>query len=213
MLTPQNCPFARHSTLPELQNLVRFFRPRALSPNCLTPDVRGLDYYLLPEYLSDCVAEGAYDTMVTERDRYFVARWGQSYLDQLAMMRTAGTISDTGIATLKYEAEPSLAIKAEELRIAIDMRKPGRQAGSTEQLHRLGGFPALPLTELVNLLNVHPEAALDIAQNSISTLGGPNRQRTGSRYKEDDDYDTDDEKRCRPVKRGRQAAGFPVCEG
>jgi len=70
-LTAQECPIARHSPLPELQALVKLFRPRAVSPNCVVPMLRGLDYFLLPAFLKDLLQPGGHETMLVERDEWF----------------------------------------------------------------------------------------------------------------------------------------------
>lgn len=70
-LTVQECPIARHSPLPELQALVKLFRPRSVSPNCVVPMLRGLDYFLLPAFLQDLLQPGGHETMLVERDEWF----------------------------------------------------------------------------------------------------------------------------------------------
>ena len=67
----QECPIARHSPLPELQSLVKLFRPRSVSPNCVVPMLHGLDYFLLPAFLKDLLPPGGYETMLVERDEWF----------------------------------------------------------------------------------------------------------------------------------------------
>jgi len=67
----QECPIARHSPLPELQTLVKLFRPQSVSPNCVVPMLRGLDYFLLPAFLKDFLQPGGYEIMLVERDDWF----------------------------------------------------------------------------------------------------------------------------------------------
>ncbi|KAK4688867.1 hypothetical protein P7C73_g1215, partial [Tremellales sp. Uapishka_1] len=87
------CPFARHSPLPELQALVKLFRPRSISPNCiviplqfqfpLPPELKDC-YRYLPALFKDCVAEGSHEIMLAERDAYFIEKYGLESLKTLA---------------------------------------------------------------------------------------------------------------------------------
>lgn len=51
-------PIARHSTLPELRDLVACFRPRTIYPNTVYPEAQGADYLSLPRLFGDLLAEG-----------------------------------------------------------------------------------------------------------------------------------------------------------
>jgi hypothetical protein len=70
----QDCPIARHSPLPELQSLVKLFRPRSVSPNCVVPMLNGLDYFLLPSFMEGALQPGGQTSMAKERDAWFRSR-------------------------------------------------------------------------------------------------------------------------------------------
>ncbi|KAH8924261.1 hypothetical protein BT69DRAFT_1241314 [Atractiella rhizophila] len=53
------CPLARHSTLPELRDLVRLFKPASLYPNTISSRLHYMDYEALPLLFKDCLAPGA----------------------------------------------------------------------------------------------------------------------------------------------------------
>ncbi|KZT51312.1 hypothetical protein CALCODRAFT_477336 [Calocera cornea HHB12733] len=58
-------PLARHSPLPELQALVRLFRPQIILPNTLLTAMQGLDWAAMVSAFSDCLAPGGEDRMWT----------------------------------------------------------------------------------------------------------------------------------------------------
>jgi hypothetical protein len=70
----QDCPIARHSPLPELQSLVKLFRPRSVSPNCVVPMLNGLDYFLLPSFMEGALQPAGQTSMAKERDAWFRSR-------------------------------------------------------------------------------------------------------------------------------------------
>ena len=51
-------PLARHSTLPELQDLVGLFKPRCIYPNTIYPEAKGADYLSLPSMFGNLLAPG-----------------------------------------------------------------------------------------------------------------------------------------------------------
>ena len=65
-------------------------------------EARGLDYFLLPSLFSDCLAPGGYDTLVTERDEWFIfnPKIGKGYIDALKKMQDAGVplLPDIGLS-------------------------------------------------------------------------------------------------------------------
>lgn len=73
----QDIPISRHSTLPELQSLVKLFKPLALTPNTVASYAKGLDYYLLPDLFEDCLSPGAHDRIIAERDHYLGQVYGR----------------------------------------------------------------------------------------------------------------------------------------
>lgn len=62
----QYCPLARHSPLPELQSLVKMFRPRSLSPNTLIPGYDGCDYYAMLGAFRNCLDANSYRSIQAE---------------------------------------------------------------------------------------------------------------------------------------------------
>ncbi|KZO97143.1 hypothetical protein CALVIDRAFT_554751 [Calocera viscosa TUFC12733] len=66
-ILPRNLliPLARHSSLPELQALVRLFRPQIVLPNTLFNSMQGLDWAAMVSAFSDCLAPEAEDRMWT----------------------------------------------------------------------------------------------------------------------------------------------------
>lgn len=52
----QLVPLARHSSLPELQDLVSLFKPHNIYPNTTFPELRGHDYLLLSQYFAHTLA-------------------------------------------------------------------------------------------------------------------------------------------------------------
>lgn len=51
-------PLARHSSLPELIDLVALFKPHNIYPNTTFPELRGHDYLLLSQYFAHTLAPG-----------------------------------------------------------------------------------------------------------------------------------------------------------
>jgi hypothetical protein len=66
----QLVPLARHSSLPELQDLVTLFRPNSIFPNTIYPELKGHDYTLLAQYFSDTLAPGGRERLAEEARRY-----------------------------------------------------------------------------------------------------------------------------------------------
>ncbi|KAG2344465.1 hypothetical protein BDR05DRAFT_910025 [Suillus weaverae] len=54
-------PLERHSSLPELLNLVSLFRPRRVVPNTLVPALGGLDWTAMNAMFKECMAPPIYD--------------------------------------------------------------------------------------------------------------------------------------------------------
>lgn len=66
----QLAPLARHSTLPELQELVGLFRPRTLYPNTIYPEAMGADYLSLPRLFGPFLARGGAARLKREAQSY-----------------------------------------------------------------------------------------------------------------------------------------------
>ncbi|KAF4564795.1 hypothetical protein EYR40_010966 [Pleurotus pulmonarius] len=54
-------PLSRHSPLPELQSLVRLFKPKKLHPNTLDPSLGGLDWLAMREMFKGCISGNILD--------------------------------------------------------------------------------------------------------------------------------------------------------
>ena len=63
-------PLARHSTLPELQELVGLFKPRTIYPNTIYPEANGYDYASLPELFGTRLADGGRAQLQAQADAY-----------------------------------------------------------------------------------------------------------------------------------------------
>lgn len=59
----QLMPLARHSTLPELQDLVGLFKPKCIYPNTIYPEAKGADYLSLPSMFGHLLAAGGTDEL------------------------------------------------------------------------------------------------------------------------------------------------------
>lgn len=59
----QLMPLARHSTLPELQDLVGLFRPKCVYPNTIYPEAKGADYLSLPSMFGHLLSDGGKDRL------------------------------------------------------------------------------------------------------------------------------------------------------
>ncbi len=81
---------ARHSPLPELQELVRMFKPASVSPNTLIPHHKGLDFFVFADLLKTAISSDAYSNMTVERDNYFSTspRFGTTWLSQVRGMHS-----------------------------------------------------------------------------------------------------------------------------
>ncbi|BEI95442.1 hypothetical protein CcaverHIS631_0103910 [Cutaneotrichosporon cavernicola] len=92
-------PFARHSPLPELQKLVKMFKPAALSPNTLIPHHNGMDFMVFADLLKPAISNDTYIKMIAERDQYFTAsaRFGSAWLSSArAVLSQLSTLLKTG---------------------------------------------------------------------------------------------------------------------
>ncbi|WVQ93754.1 hypothetical protein IAU59_000831 [Kwoniella sp. CBS 9459] len=130
-----NVPLARHSPLPELQNLVKLFRPKAVSPNAIVTTLKGLDYFLLPDFLYNCVAPGAYEGMIRERDLYFEGKYGPEYIEGLKRMQT-----------------PFSSDRQSKLAMSASQSSSSRRASAKDQMSRAGGLPSLDPDQLVKMV-------------------------------------------------------------
>lgn len=137
----QLCPIARHSPLPELQSLVKLFRPNAISPNTLVPDARGIDAFLLPAFFQDCISEVAFHGMERERDEWFRRTSGSEKLQQLKAMQSAGI---SLLPELEGEISPFGAVGA------------GRHANADAQLSRLAGITGMSMGQITHALVSRP---------------------------------------------------------
>ncbi|WVF66125.1 hypothetical protein IAT40_000864 [Kwoniella sp. CBS 6097] len=177
-----NVPLARHSPLPELQNLVKLFKPKGVSPNAIVSSLKGLDYFLLPDFMYDCIAPSAYEGMIRECDLYLEGKYGAGYVEglrKLQMQRTKIQDDETGTTPLKLAGSQSAS----------------RRAVAKDQIFRAGGLPSLTPDELVKM--VFDSISVTTDKPAIFT-------RNASVHV---DYDTDEES-PRYNKRRRRRKGF-----
>nr|XP_019014566.1 uncharacterized protein I206_00649 [Kwoniella pini CBS 10737]OCF53347.1 hypothetical protein I206_00649 [Kwoniella pini CBS 10737] len=161
-----NVPLARHSPLPELQNLVNLFKPKAVSPNTVTPALKGMDYYLLPSFMREFVSDATYDVMTRERDFYFEEKYGNDFLNGLEGMK------------LKCQSDlPSPATNLPEKTQATH-QSSRRSSMSKDQLSRFSGLPALRPDELLDMIG------LSVSHGHIGPI---------SSTKHAEDYSTEEE--------------------
>ncbi|WRT63769.1 uncharacterized protein IL334_000694 [Kwoniella shivajii] len=187
-----NVPLARHSPLPELQNLVKTFRPNAVSPNTVTSAMKGMDYYLLPDFLKDCIAEEAYEVMLNERDLFFVNKYGKAFLTGLEAMKMGASPGrdTTNTASLHHHNQPLLTGRSQ--------KSSTRTSVSKDQVFRTSGLPALKPDEIINMMG------------GVDSHGVINLSVAGTKYA--DDYDTDEEslsKRRRKAFTEDSISSFP----
>ncbi|WVW81880.1 hypothetical protein I302_103878 [Kwoniella bestiolae CBS 10118] len=144
-----NVPLARHSPLPELQNLVKLFKPKAVSPNTVTPGLKDMDYNLLPEFMKDCVDEGAYEVMMRERDSYFDGKYGKEYMKGLEGMRVVSLdgLSNVDLGILTSLSGPSIGATTADAKVSST-----RFSMSKEQIFRMSGLPALRPHDLLQTI-------------------------------------------------------------
>ncbi|KAK8845518.1 hypothetical protein IAR55_006233 [Kwoniella newhampshirensis] len=206
-------PLARHSTLPELQNIVRLFKPLAVTPNTVAPHTKGLDYFLLPDLLEDCMAKRSYDGMIRERDLYLNQKFGPGFVKRLNIMREAGL-------DLAPDVEKSLAERDRympkrddhlpelvQLGTALEDQKQSakRSATAKDQMARAGGLPRLGPAEIMDMVCGEVPGGSDAEmrsrfQQAISSSGSKLENRMTSQTSRHmlnpsggGDYDTDDE--------------------
>ncbi|WWC85879.1 uncharacterized protein L201_000746 [Kwoniella dendrophila CBS 6074] len=187
-----NVPLARHSPLPELQNLVKLFKPKAVSPNTVTAGIKAMDYYLLPDFMQECITEDAYEVMIKERNLYFDEKYDKEFLAGLKGIQASGT-----------DVTPNKASHPHDLSAKTAIDKPSRQSSSRssmskEQMFRISGLPALKPDELLQMIGA------GISHGMIEPTV------SGARHV--DEYDTDEEsggnKRRRILYQQEQSQDF-----
>lgn len=155
----QDIPISRHSTLPELQSLVKLFKPLALTPNTVAFYAKGLDYYLLPDLFEDCLSPGAHDRIIAERDHYLGQVYGKWYSEGLNKLRQQGfgvypDVDKVEREDYYYKREDYLPedMVAEGFlsREAQKVSGTTRTDISMDQVSRFGGLPSLSPEEIYN---------------------------------------------------------------
>ncbi|ODO02074.1 hypothetical protein L198_02805 [Cryptococcus wingfieldii CBS 7118] len=142
-------PIPRHSSLPELQALVKLFKPLNLTPNTVASYARGLDYYLLPDLFSECIAPGAYERIVIERTHYLGQKYGEWYVKGLDLMRETmglGLVPDLEAVEREdhHYARQDYIQESEDVARQIQPPRPrSRKEISIDQVSRAGGLPSL----------------------------------------------------------------------
>ncbi|WVQ76249.1 hypothetical protein IAR50_005914 [Cryptococcus sp. DSM 104548] len=160
-------PIPRHSSLPELQALVKLFKPLNLTPNTVASYARGLDYYLLPDLFADCVAPGAYERIVVERTHYLGQKYGEWYVKGLDKMReNMGLGLVPNLEAVEREdyhyARQDYILESEDVARQIQPTRPGsRKEISIDSVSRAGGLPSLAPDDIYAaaraLTNLAPE--------------------------------------------------------
>ncbi|KAK6905298.1 hypothetical protein I204_05244 [Kwoniella mangroviensis CBS 8886] len=179
-----NVPLARHSPLPELQNLVKLFEPKSVSPNTVTAGLKGMDYYLLPEFLSDCVDEGGSEAIIRERNLYFEQKYGKGFLEGLERMKVIGLGGSSG--DQRAILSTSLIPPTKFANNHEGKSSSSRSSMSKEQIFRMSGLPPMRPDELLHMVG-------------IGISGGmPQMGNTAARHMEE--YETEEES---PRKRKR----------
>ncbi|KAE8543178.1 hypothetical protein D1P53_000665 [Cryptococcus gattii VGV] len=152
-------PISRHSTLPELQSLVKLFKPLALTPNTVASSAKGLDYYLLPDLFEDCLSPGAHDRIIAERDHYLGQVYAKWYSEGLNKLRQQGfgvypDVDKVEREDYYYKREDYLPehMVAEGLLSRETQKVSGatRTDISMDQVSRFGGLPSLSPEEIYN---------------------------------------------------------------
>ncbi|WWD22472.1 hypothetical protein CI109_106965 [Kwoniella shandongensis] len=211
-------PLARHSTLPELQNLVALFKPLAVTPNTVAPFTKGLDYFLLPDFLRDCIAPDAYAGMIRERDLYFNEKHGPGFIQRLNVMREAGldlapdvekSLAERDQYVPKREDHLPIPIPANLIQLgnAFENQKQSakRSVTTMDQLVRAGGLPRLGPGEIMDLICGGEEAMSgSTAPQSKQDHPPADRHVSGGSGGGGVDYDTDDEEESQYRKRRRR---------
>lgn len=197
-------PISRHSSLPELQSLVKLFKPLGLTPNTVASYAKGLDYYLLPDLFEDCLSPGGYERIVVERDHYLGQVYGKWYTEGLNKLRQQGFGVYPDIDKIEREdyyykredylpedmvAEGSLNGKAQKVLGAT------RTDISMDQVSRLGGLPSLSPKEIYNrALRLMNQALVDNSKSAAMDRSG------------EWEYDTEEESMGRRKRRRRFAS-------
>ncbi|ORX34745.1 beta-lactamase-like protein [Kockovaella imperatae] len=179
------CPVARHSPLPELQALVKLFKPRSLSPNTLQAMPSGLEYFALPELLGHCLTPTAAKQLERERDQWYAGRRmpGITMLDTIPFRR--------GDADVNPEQDLSSPVGC------------GRKAAMTNHMSRVGIM-------LGNVQESFGDLPPGIGERIVQAMGAgvvlaPPRSVIMENL--DEGYDTDEERRtARRPSRAKMAS-------
>ncbi|WWC58202.1 uncharacterized protein I303_100738 [Kwoniella dejecticola CBS 10117] len=194
-----NLPLARHSPLPELQSLVKLFKPKAVSPNTVTPALKGMDYYLLPDFMRDCVADEAYEIMVRERDQYFETKFGREHLEGLAKMKHDTANTSQSPATRLQENSKAAR------------QSSRRSAMSGDQIFRLSGMPAMKPEELLETIGMsvsygHIGPVAKRVEDYSTDEESPRKRRKGLYVKDESDMSAPEASTIAQVKVERSTA-------
>ncbi|AFR94060.2 hypothetical protein CNAG_07550 [Cryptococcus neoformans var. grubii H99] len=197
-------PISRHSSLPELQSLVKLFKPLGLTPNTVASYAKGLDYYLLPDLFDDCLSPGAYERIVVERDHYLGQMYGKWYIEGLGKLRQQGFGVYPDIDKIERE---DYYYKREDY-LPEDMVADGfvsdeaqkvlgatRRDISMDQVSRLGGLPSLSPKEIYN-------RALRLMNQAVIDSPKPETMDSSDGW----EYDTEEESMGRKKRRKRFAS-------
>lgn len=227
----KDCPIARHSTLPELQNLFRLFRPRALSPNCVMPHLRGLDYHCMPGFFEDCMPAASSEQLAVECHQWITKRYGPSANALLQRMRKQGISLLEGVMqdpqfedrTERVPDTSAFQYELEEKPQGLAQHKlHGRSANVADQLARIGGLPSMGMGQIISALagasrKKESDTATLVPKGVFGEypgmrLGQPSIP-SSTRYRgHEDDYDTDEESSRRKRRRRLRSASPDECK-
>jgi hypothetical protein len=200
------------------------FRPRTLSPNTLSAEVKGLDYYLLPDLFSDCLVDGGIEQLVKERDEWFGrdVRFGHKYLEEMRKKQGA----DKGEDVVKRLGDDTRRSERDEFApeggsgAGHDARKRGRRAAKDDMIARAGEFggfsePTTLEPEIAEMLDGTRKVKVEqpvvgggggwMNGFELNNMGWGGRPQVG-RGRVDEGYDTDEEEDRR--RRRRLAGGI-----
>lgn len=142
----QLCPLARHSTLPELQEFVRAFRPKRLVPNFLEPKLYGLDWACMPDMFKTCMAPTGAEAIREEIKLY-------DAIGDLQMLDDEESIEDATMANLEGSVGDASSSTSQDTRLTALVSRWATDVGLSnhiaDQLRFVQGYLPRGLRVLV----------------------------------------------------------------
>lgn len=197
--------------MPELQSLVKLFRPKAITPNTIAKELKGIDYYTFPDLFRDCIPPEAYDLTVQERDQWFSRekQFGAAFLRSMGAMRSAGIDLSQSMHTKGSNDMFSLT-GSEATMVSPPVGPVGRNraAHRHDQLLRSSGLHEISVEDskaILAALNDNGQTRSHLRPHIITTTAKQepmSTQTAANMWSQAEDYDTDVE-RARDAKRRR----------